>query len=504
MQKKNLLKKALVALTIAGITLTSPMEAYATEEYGYTYNYDFWFDTIESPDLYHVSKVFTSADLGLSTHLRNPQGLFAQGNKLYLCDSGNNRILVLNKESAESIQVEEEWTGFEGPNGPEEFNNPTDVAISEEGNIFVADNGSHRVLKLSPDRKYLMQFDKPDDATLDKSLEFQPTKLVIDTAERMYCIASGINKGLVKYEEDGSFSGFIGATPVKFDFADYVWKKLASQEQRAKMQSFVPTEYDNIFIDKEGFIYACTGAVEDVPDEGPADAVRKLNLMGNNILVQNGNFGTGGDLYNGNVAGYDGPSYFTDITVLDNDIYICVDKKRGRIFGYDDQGHMVFACGGSGNMDGYFRRPEAIEHIGNELYVLDSLDCAITAMVPTDFGQTVYQAIDEFDQGDYEASGASWQKVMKENGNYDLAYIGIGRALMRQEKYKEALKYFELKYDRDNYSKAFKQYRKIWVEEHIGIIVFVILALFLVPMTIGRTKKVKHEIDTADIFNKDR
>ena len=35
--KKNLLKKALVALTIAGITLTSPMEAYATEEYGYTY-----------------------------------------------------------------------------------------------------------------------------------------------------------------------------------------------------------------------------------------------------------------------------------------------------------------------------------------------------------------------------------------------------------------------------------------------------------------------------------
>ncbi|MBQ1608135.1 MAG: Hsp70 family protein, partial [Lachnospiraceae bacterium] len=118
--------------------------------------------------------------------------------------------------------------------------------------------------------------------------------------------------------------------------------------------------------------------------------------------------------------------------------------------------------------------------------------------------ETIGQAIDEFDQGDYEASGASWQKVMRENGNYDLAYIGIGRALMRQEKYKEALKYFELKYDRDNYSKAFKQYRKIWVEEHIGIIVFVILALFLVPMTIGRTKRIKHEIDTADIFNKDR
>ena len=500
MQKKNLLKKALVALTIAGITLTSPMEAYATEEYGYTYNYDFWFDTIESPDLYHVSKVFTSADLGLSTHLRNPQGLFAQGNKLYLCDSGNNRILVLNKESAESIQVEEEWTGFEGPNGPEEFNNPTDVAISEEGNIFVADNGSHRVLKLSPDRKYLMQFDKPDDATLDKSLEFQPTKLVIDTAERMYCIASGINKGLVKYEEDGSFSGFIGATPVKFDFADYVWKKLASQEQRAKMQSFVPTEYDNIFIDKEGFIYACTGAVEDVPDEGPADAVRKLNLMGNDILVRNGEWGIYGDLYMGSGGGYEGPSYFSDVTCMENDIFVCLDRNRGRLFGYDDQGRMVFAFGGNGNMDGYFRRPVGIEHMGHELYVLDALDCSVTSFVPTLFGELVYTAVEEFDKGDYEASREAWEQVMVMDGNYDLAYIGIGRALLRQEKYREAMDYFEVKYDAENYSKAYKQYRKEWVEEHIGWIIAAVLILFLVPFVFKRVRKIREELRTDDFF----
>ena len=86
------------------------------------------------------------------------------------------------------------------------------------------------------------------------------------------------------------------------------------------------------------------------------------------------------------------------------------------------------------------------------------------------------------------------------NGNYDLAYIGIGRSLLRQERYKEAMEYFELKYDDDNYSKAFKQYRKEWVEDHIGIIIAVILVLFLVPMGIGKVKRVKHEIDVADIF----
>ena len=60
--------------------------------------------------------------------------------------------------------------------------------------------------------------------------------------------------------------------------------------------------------------------------------------------------------------------------------------------------------------------------------------------------------------------------------------------------------YFELKYDDENYSKAYKQYRKEWVEDHIVIIVIVILVLFLVPLSIGRIKEIKHEIDIADIF----
>ena len=89
---------------------------------------------------------------------------------------------------------------------------------------------------------------------------------------------------------------------------------------------------------------------------------------------------------------------------------------------------------------------------------------------------------------------------MQLDGNYDLAYIGIGRSLLRQKEYREAMDYFELKYDDENYSKAYKQYRKEWVEEHIVVIVIVILAAFLIPLSIGRIKKIKYEIDTADIF----
>ena len=182
-------------------------------------------------------------------------------------------------------------------------------------------------------------------------------------------------------------------------------------------------------------------------------------------------------MYCGEGGGYSGPSYFTDVTPFDNDIYVCLDKNRGRVFGYDDQGRMVFAFGGNGNMDGYFRRPVAIEHFGYDLYVLDTLDCSITVFTPNEFGNMIYYAMDQFDLGNYEESGAAWQRVLELNGNYDLGYIGVGRSLLRQKEYKEAMEYFELKDDADNYSKAFKQYRKIWVEEHMVVIVLVLLCL---------------------------
>lgn len=151
-------------------------------------------------------------------------------------------------------------------------------------------------------------------------------------------------------------------------------------------------------------------------------------------------------------------------------------------------------------MDGYFRQPVAIEHMDHDLLVLDSQDCSITLFTPTEFGALVYQAIEQFDAGAYTESGETWQKVMDLNGNYDLAYIGIGRSLLRQERYHEAMEYFELKYDYENYSKAYKQYRKEWVEEHIVIIFIVAFGVLIVPLAVGRIKQIKREIDTADIF----
>lgn len=493
--------KRIGALALSAVVLAGSSMVACAKDRSYTYNYDFWGDVQDSPDFYTVNRVYTSVDFGLETKLKSPEGLFVYGDMVYICDTGNNRIVELERVSREKFEVRRIIDEFKGPVEVTTFSAPSDVAVNEEGEFFIADKNNARVLKLDKDLNYLMEFNKPDDSTLDPDSAFLPNKLAVDTAGRVYCIATGINKGLIKYEADGTFSGFVGATKVTFDWSDYIKKKFATQEQRALMVNFVPTEYDNIYMDYEGFVYACAGSLkeEDLKSEA-ADAARRLNLMGNDIMVRNGDYPIYGDLYFGSGGGYEGPSYFTDITALDNDVFVCLDKNRGRLFGYDDQGKLMFAFGGNGNMDGYFRYPAAIEHMGYDLLVLDYLDCSITLFTTTEFGSLVYDAMYQFDQGDYDKSGASWERAMKLNGNYDLAYIGIGRSLLRQEKYREAMDYFELKYDDDNYSKAYQQYRKEWVEDHIGTIVAVILALFLIPAAIGKVKSIKREIDFADIF----
>lgn len=493
--KKNI-KRMGIALASALMVMTSSIQAFASESGSYTYIYDYWENVQEAPDTYDVCTVFTAVDLGLDKQFKNPEGLFCWNEHIFVCDTGNNRIVELMRESQEKFSLIRIIDSFSG-NSNNTFSSPTDIALDEDGNIYIADEGNGRILKLDYDLNYIMEFTKPNDSALDSSLVYQPSKIAIDTAGRVYCVASGVNKGLIKYENDGTFSGFVGATPVTYDWTDYIWKKFATQEQRALMESFVPTEYDNLYMDHEGFIYACTGKLDGEEND---DVVRRLNLLGNDILVRNGEYSPVGDLETGDGGGYSGASYFTDVTAFDNDIYFCLDKNRGRLFGYDDQGRLICAFGGNGNMDGYFRQPIAIEHLGYDLLVLDELDCSITLFTPTKFGSLIYEAIDEFDEGLYDESGATWQKVMNIDGNYDLAYIGIGRSLLRQKEYKAAMEYFKLKLDDENYSKAYKQYRKIWVEDHIVIIIIVLLAIIIIPLLKTKIKNIKHEIEIADIF----
>lgn len=467
----------------------------------YTYNFDYWGEIMESPDAYRVEETITSASLGLDVAMESPQSLYVHGNKLYIVDRGNNRILEMSRQNGKfSVdRIIDRAIGAE----PETFNNPNDISADQDGNLYVADTNNNRIIVMDSQMNYIKSYIKPTDTTFDQSADFLPTKIVVDSAGRVFALATNVNKGLIKYEPDGTFAGFIGANKVSYNMWDYIWKKfLSTKEQRAQQASFVPTEYRNIYIDEDGFIYATNTTFNEGELLGDAARpIRRLNSLGDDILIKNDRYPPIGDLYwsEGLPANdYHGPSKLYDITVLDNDIYVAVDRMRGRLFGYDSQGIMLWAFGNRGNSEDAFNGAVSVEHMGTDLIVLDEFTARITVFKATEYGQLIYLANEQYMNGDYDGSSATWKEVQKLNANYPLSFIGIGRAQMRQEDYAGAMENFKTAYSRINFGKAYRYYRQKWMEKNILWVVLVILAAVLFFAGRGMIRKKKWEVEAHD------
>ena len=71
---RKTIKRVGVLLASAMMLIGSSMAVCASSDGGgYTYNYDYWEDIQSSPDVYTVSGVYTSVDLGLDKNLSNPR-----------------------------------------------------------------------------------------------------------------------------------------------------------------------------------------------------------------------------------------------------------------------------------------------------------------------------------------------------------------------------------------------------------------------------------------------
>lgn len=478
-------KRYIVCLLIIIFVLTPATKVLAESE-SYTYTYEFFDFQLESPDAYKAEDLLLGNQLGIGD-FSNPKSLFVVGEYLYIVDSGNNRIVVVDR-FFELIRVIDKVI----MDGEElTFLNPSDVYVNEDEDMYICDTDNNRVLHVDKDLNVIKTYVKPSDPTVLGETNFIPLKAVVDKAGRLFILAGNVNQGFMEYDKNGEFTNFTGANAVKATMWEALSKRLMTKEQRARMILFVPTEYSNLAIDKDDFLYATTttftpGQLANMETVNP---VRKLNAVGVDILVRNGYEPPIGDLQWGTGGDVSGPSRFEDVTPLDNDTYFCLDRNRGRIFGYDFQGNMLYAFGGIGNKLGYFQYPVSIESMGTDLLVLDNRSASVTRFSLTEYGSYINDGLALYKEGNYEKSAEYWNQALRMNGNYDLAYIGIGRALLRSGQYKEAMKYFESKRDYNNYSKAFTEYRKEWVENNIQYLLIGAAALIIVPIVLGKVRK---------------
>ncbi|MCR2803653.1 SMP-30/gluconolactonase/LRE family protein [Paenibacillus soyae] len=452
------MRKLLIMLAAAALLAASlPAAAFAAAPYeAYTYNY--YRDSVPLPAPFLPERAVSGQELGVGS-FKDPNDIYVTNDgTVYILDSGNNRIIQTD-DSWSQVEVIAE---FEADGKQDTFSDPCGLFVTDEGRIYVADTGNARIVVLNGEGEAEKVIRAPESDILPDNFTFAPVKLTVDRAGRIFVVARGIYEGLMQFDENGAFIGYAGTIGVTQTFSDKLWRMLATDAQRERMQLFIPTEFSNVDIDYKGFVYSTS---IDLNSQTP---IRRLNPSGQDVLKRFGYYPVMGDVRFRIFGSNSGPSRLTDIKVLGDGMYTALDAFRGRLFTYNDEGELLYAFGGKGTQLGVFNTPVAVERIGEKLAVLDRGKNNIVVFEPTAFGSAVHLAsAHRFNGRDAEAV-EMWREVLRMNANYDIAYLGIGKSLLMEKKNKEAMEYFKLGLQRDYYSLAYKRYRREQMQENFG------------------------------------
>ena len=343
----------------------------------------------------------------------------------------------------------------------------------KDDTVYITDTGNSRILCFDKNSLKLTRvFGKPKIDMLGSDYTYSPTGIVVDLANCMYVISSGINQGLLQLDENGNFMGFIGAPKVVPNYLDLLWQNFSTQAQKDRVTKLTPTEYTSVDIDGKGFMYV-TSRSTDIPP------VARLNSQGENILKINVNYPNGDGWYTDS-TGKATKSSFIDIAVREDGTYFCLDSMRGRIFVYNKEGTMLYAFGALGSQNGTFYSPSAIALINDEVVVVDKVKGNINVFKKTDFANKIDVAVTHQDDGDYSKVQGDWNEVLKQCPNYYLANIGIARIEIQNKDYQAALTKLEPVKEMKYYSEAYRGFRSLFVRDNFKIIFFGVILLILI------------------------
>lgn len=471
MKKLNVFKRIAASVLTALMLCLTIGEVALAEELPYdTYNYNYREDIVYTPAAYVPNGSVTGLSTG-TTAFKEPRDLcVAPDGLVYVADTGNNRIVVLNEEMTEAIRIID---GFDNDGTADTFNQPYGVCVSENMQLYVADSMNKRIVVLTPEGEFVKIIDNPQSEILEDNFDFTPLKVTVDYADRVYVIAKNAFEGIMVFESTGDFTGYFGTIEVKITLWEKFWRKIASKEERSNQQLFIPTEFTGIDVDAGGFIYASN------IDEDGIQAVRRLNPQGKDVIQKGENGNVGGDILFGQYGDYGGASQITDVVYRDKGIYSLLDRKRGRVFTYDKEGNLLYIFGGLGSQEGTFTTPVAIEYLNNQILVLDAYYGAILKFSTTEYGQLIDDAVGLRYDGDETAAIEKWQEVLRLDENNELANTGIGKAYLTAGENELAMHYLELGMNRKYYSIAWKRHRNELLADNLSLILTGVIVLII-------------------------
>ena len=370
---------------------------------------------------------------------------------------------------------------------------------------------------------------------------FRPKKVAVTPSGVCYCIAANIYEGLVEFGVDTEFNRFLGQNTVYANPLKTFLSNFFTEEQLASFALSLPPMFNNIAISSDGFLYATSDPTTDSSSNTTiaTNMVKIINTKGNDIMKRNGYVKPDGDAVYLLRSEQDdvviGPSVLTAVAVSRTGNFTVSDRTRGRLFTYDSEGNLLYITGdqpggtkqaGKGNgLSNSIINPVALDYLYRTSYdslgnateeetviVLDASSSSIILFETTEFGEVVniatalYQngvimdtykvgtdgeyILDENGNKIVESMGAEsyWRQVIKMNTNYELAYLGIGKALLRRDENDEAMYYFKLAHSATYYSKAYANHRDEVLNQNFNLIMTVVIA-FVVLYVVNKVTK---------------
>ena len=426
---------------------------------------------VPSTNAYQVKIIVDEAVMG-TTRMNNPRDIFVDNeDRTFILDSGNSRILILDKsyrcikELKEFKYNEETITLAEGAEG----------LFFREANqmLYIADTNNNRIIVSDLDGNVKNVYNKPVGELLDPTLPYKPKKIIVDNMGIMFVTSGTVNTGALLVDSNNSFLGFYGTNRLKMTAAmkvEHMWRNLLSKAAQEQLgATFQPVEFNNLFWSEDRFVYTVSPLVESV-----ASAISKLNALGNNVFPQDI------DIYQLTNDRKIKGTVLTDITVDNEGAISFVDITSGHIFQYDEGCNLLAVFGGLGYQKGLFTQPISIESdSANSLLVLDASKNTVTVMEQTFYGQMIRSANYLYNQGLYQESITPWMEVLRMNANYTQAYMGLGKAYMSMGEYSQAMDYFKLGKDPAGYAEAKAALRDQKIRENFALFAAVVMIILI-------------------------
>ena len=485
-----------VLLTVLALLMMLTTVVGAAAPYA-TYTYSSTKFVLNSPEAYVPDMVVNSNYMGLSKALDDPRDLVVGPDEnVYLVDAKNARVICLDKY----LKVRIEIATFVNSHGvPDSFSDPSGVFVNDEY-IYVCDSNNNRIVMFNLDGSFHKVIPQPVSDLFDEGAIYKPVAVAVDSYGRLFVVSSTTYQGIIVMSDDGGFHGFIGAAKVEISPMEILWRSLQTDAQRELSSAYIPTEYNNITIDKDNFIYITTDAPSDSDQmksiqnkSGENASVKKLNASGADVMRRNGFFGPGGEVApsTSSLHAITGASRIIDAAVGPEGTWSIIDEKRSKVYTYDKDGACLFIFGDKGIQTGNIENIEAIAYQGSKILLLDKSKDCITVYRRTEYGDLLIDALAHQNARIYDVAIDDWTEILKRNNNYDAAYIGIGKALYRSGDYEEAMEYYRAAFDTTNYSNAFKEVRKGILSKWLVVLVIgVVLVCVLIGKFFGYAGKI--------------